>query len=173
MTENKRFKIVDEQFISYYGGTGYKISNEECGFWLWHNKNESQKVCDKLNSILDENEQLKKENYELHKRLGDFEPFEDHIKERTSKTSINDIVRLVKTDESTDSVQLKKEAQLNICERKLLGMEEDRDYYKTKPASLEDGYIKLQKENKQLKQHNTELITKIDFLERIIDGDVE
>ena len=59
MTENKRFKIVDEQFISYYGGTGYKISNEECGFWLWHNKNESQKVCDKLNSILDENEQLK------------------------------------------------------------------------------------------------------------------
>ena len=71
MTE-KRFKIVDEQFISYYGGTGYKISNEECGFWLWHNKNESQKVCDKLNSILYENEQLKKENYELHKRLGDF-----------------------------------------------------------------------------------------------------
>ena len=31
----------------------------------------------------------------------------------------------------------------------------------------------LQKENEQLKQHNTELINKIDFLERIIDGDVE
>ena len=30
----------------------------------------------------------------------------------------------------------------------------------------------LEKENKQLKQHNTELINKIDFLERIIDGDV-
>ena len=60
MTE-KRFKIVDEQFISYYGGTGHKISNEECGFWLWHNKIESQKVCDKLNNILDENEQLKKD----------------------------------------------------------------------------------------------------------------
>ena len=59
MTENKRFKIVDEQFISYYGGTGHKISNEECGFWLWHNKNESQKVCDKLNNILDENEHIK------------------------------------------------------------------------------------------------------------------
>ena len=98
MTE-KRFKIVDEQFISYYGGTGYKISNEECGFWLWHNKNESQKVCDKLNSILDENEQLKKENYELHKRLGDFEPFEEHMKERTSKTSVNYIVGLVKTSQ--------------------------------------------------------------------------
>ena len=32
---------------------------------------------------------------------------------------------------------------------------------------------KLEEENEQLKQHNTELINKIDFLERIIDGDVE
>ena len=31
---------------------------------------------------------------------------------------------------------------------------------------------KLQEENEQLKQHNTELIKKIDMLERIIDGDV-
>ena len=30
----------------------------------------------------------------------------------------------------------------------------------------------LEEENEQLKQHNTELINKIDFLERIIDGDV-
>ena len=69
MTENKRFKIVDEQFISYYGGTGHKISNEECGFWLWHNKIESQKVCDKLNSILDENEQLKQFKEEVFTKI--------------------------------------------------------------------------------------------------------
>ena len=31
----------------------------------------------------------------------------------------------------------------------------------------------LNDENRQLKQHNTELISKIDFLERVIDGDVE
>ena len=31
----------------------------------------------------------------------------------------------------------------------------------------------LADENEQLKQHNTELINKIDFLERIIEGDVE
>lgn len=30
----------------------------------------------------------------------------------------------------------------------------------------------LHNENEELKQHNTELINKIDFLERIIDGDV-
>ena len=30
----------------------------------------------------------------------------------------------------------------------------------------------LYDENEELKQHNTELIDKIDFLERIIDGDV-
>ena len=114
MTE-KRFKIVDKQFISYYGGTGYKISNEECGFWLWHNKNESQKVCDKLNSILDENEQLRKENDMLSCEL---------------------------------SVSANKEISRNC-----------------RIAELEE-------ENEQLKQHNVELINKIDFLERVIDGDV-
>ena len=61
-----------------------------------------------LNKLNDENEQLKKENYELHKRLGDFEPFEEHMKERTSNTSVNYIVGLVKTDESTDIVELKR-----------------------------------------------------------------
>ena len=64
MTE-KRFTIIDKEFISYYGGNGYLISNGECKIWLWHSKEESQKVCDKLNSIIDENEQLKhyKETY--------------------------------------------------------------------------------------------------------------
>ena len=31
----------------------------------------------------------------------------------------------------------------------------------------------LADENEQLKQYNTELINKIDFLERVIDGDLE
>ena len=65
-------------------------------------------VCNFGNSLADENEQLRKENYELHKRLGDFESFEEHIKERTSKTSVNDIVGLVKTNEPTDTVELKR-----------------------------------------------------------------
>ena len=65
----KRFTIVDEEFISYYGGTGHKISNGECGFWLWHSKEESQKVCDKLNELNEENEKLRKENEQLEERV--------------------------------------------------------------------------------------------------------
>ena len=61
----KRFKIIDKEFISYYGGNGHLISNGNCKFWLWHDESGSQKVCDKLNIIMEENEQLKKENKEL------------------------------------------------------------------------------------------------------------
>lgn len=61
MTENKRFEICGEgstnldvtTYIVEYGD-GY----DDC-FELYESKEDSQKVCDKLNSILDENEQLK------------------------------------------------------------------------------------------------------------------
>ena len=38
---------------------------------------------------------------------------------------------------------------------------------------LEELLNDLSEENEQLKQYNTELINKIAFLERVIDGDVE
>ena len=72
-------------------------------------KDELLELAEYVDRLQDENEELKKENYELHKRLGDFEPFEDHIKEITSKTSVNDIIGLVKTDEPIDIVELEKE----------------------------------------------------------------
>ena len=72
------------------------------------NQESAYALIDKVNALYNEKEKLKKENYELHKRLGDFEPFEEHIKERTSKTSINDTIGLVKTDEPTDIVELEK-----------------------------------------------------------------
>ena len=74
-------------------------------------KDELLELAEYVDRLQDENEELKKENYELHKRLGDFEPFEEHIKERTSKTSVNDIIGLVKTDEPTNIVELKKELE--------------------------------------------------------------
>lgn len=41
-----------------------------------------------------------------------------------------------------------------------------------KKGALVEAVKDLTKENEQLKQRNTELVNKIDFLERIIDGDV-
>ena len=70
MTE-KRYTISDKQFISYYGGEGHQISDGECKFWLWHNKEESQKVCDKLNNLIDENEQLKSQREDLKRALAE------------------------------------------------------------------------------------------------------
>ena len=65
-------------------------------------------VVNILNELNDENKKLKKENYELHKRLGDFEQFEEHIKERTSKTFVkkcvyfNSVLGVCDIDESVD-----------------------------------------------------------------------
>ena len=56
------------------------------------------------------------------------------------KTNVDDIVELIKTDEQTNSVELKKEAQLHICEKRL---------------------IELEKENEQLKHNNKMLSMKM------------
>lgn len=45
-------------------------------------------------------------------------------------------------------------------------------FNKESAYALIDEVNALYEDNEQLKQHNTELIHKIDFLERIIDGDV-
>ena len=95
MTENKRFKIVDEQFISYYGGCGYLISNGECKIWLWHSKEESQKVCDKLNNILDENEQLKQTIKEVTELLSEEV---DLFSDKATEHDINAYVELKELD---------------------------------------------------------------------------
>ena len=43
----------------------------------------------------------------------------------TDKTSVDDIIGIVKTEEPTNSVQLKKEAQLSICEKRLIELEKE------------------------------------------------
>ena len=60
MTE-KRFEIVGENFTNVDVTTyivEYGDGDDDC-FELYESKEDSQKVCDKLNNILDENEQLK------------------------------------------------------------------------------------------------------------------
>ena len=57
----KRWEIIDEEFISYTGGTAQLISNGECKVHLWETPKDAQLFCDKLNAINEENEQLKEQ----------------------------------------------------------------------------------------------------------------
>ena len=66
----------------------------------------------------------------------------------------------VKCELADENEQLKRSVQYWYAEHKRI------------VNNYVDKIKEVEKENKQLKQYNTELINKIDFLERIIDGDV-
>ena len=63
----KRWEIIDEEFISYTGGTAQLISNGECKIHLWERPQDAQLFCDKLNAINEEKEQLKNDLKDVHK----------------------------------------------------------------------------------------------------------
>ena len=48
----------------------------------------------------------------------------------------------------------------------------DKEFLDVTLPKTNEWLNELAEENEELKQHNTELINKIDFLERVIDGDV-
>ena len=59
-----------------------------------------------------------------------------YIENPKQKVELDDIVGLVKTDEPTDSVQLKKEAQLSICEKRMIELEKENEQLKQQVDSL-------------------------------------
>lgn len=71
-------------------------------------------------------------------------------KQLYTKTTVDDIIGVVKTDEPTNSVTLKKEAQLSICEKRL---------------------IELEKENEQLKQRNKNQYEQLTQLWKLIENE--
>lgn len=73
----------------------------------------------------------------------------EYMENEKEKVELEDIIGLIKTDEPTNSVQLKKEAQLSICEKRVR---------------------ELENENKQLKQDKKRLIG---YLHRYCIVDVE
>lgn len=46
---DKRFIIVGEEYVSYYGGYAQVISNGALEFMIWEEKEDAQKLCDLLN----------------------------------------------------------------------------------------------------------------------------
>ena len=67
-------------------------------------------------------------------------------------------------DLSDENEQLRKENDMLSCELSVSA---------NKEISRNCRIAELEEENEQLKQNNTELINKIDFLEQVIDGDME
>ena len=67
-----------------------------------------------------------------------------YMKNPKQKVELDDIVGLVKTDEPTDSVQLQKEAQLSICEKRIIELENENEQLKQKIKKLEAQLYKVE-----------------------------
>ena len=74
----EQFTIVGEEYVGYMQGNAYIISNGECTFSLWERKEDAQKVCNYLNELAEENEQLRQkldfyllDEFEWKEKYGD------------------------------------------------------------------------------------------------------
>ena len=72
MTE-KEWKIIGEEFISYTGGNAIIISNGDFKFAIWEIKEDVQKICNKLNKLVDETKKLQSINQDHRDYIGDVE----------------------------------------------------------------------------------------------------
>lgn len=86
------------------------------------------------------------------------------------KTSVDDIIGIVKTDEPTNSVELKKEAQLSICEKRVLELEKENEQLKKQNIELKfDNDIKFWK-HQFMMSHNTSQIIMHEISRAIDEG---
>ena len=97
------------------------------------------------------------------KKPFDYTTYEVHSSSITdTKDEMEDLCLLL-NELNDENGQLRKENDMLSCELSVSA---------NKEISRNCRIAELEEENEELKQHNTKLINKIDFLERIIDGEV-
>lgn len=69
MTE-KRFMIIGENYTNIDIPVFIICKEDDCCFEVYESKEDAQRVCDKLNNLINENEQLKSENNMLKVTIG-------------------------------------------------------------------------------------------------------
>ena len=120
MTEKRYFKREWEE--EYYIFDSKTISEKEFDekaeyedYQAFVDSMQGDEVVDRLNALHEENIKLKSENEMLRTTISRNEAYIDRLTHQSEwsnhsqKVSVEDIIGLVKTDEPTDSVELKKE----------------------------------------------------------------
>ena len=71
------------------------------------------------------------------------------LTEKRDKVNVDDVIGIVKTDNPTDSVALKKEAQLIICEKRLIELEKENEQLKLDKQQLHRAMSREEVRHKQ------------------------
>ena len=155
MTENKRFLIDDAGELIDLNNHKFIDYGDEC--------------CKLLNELNDENQLLHKINENAIDFMYDNFDLNIIFTDRELNDICNDMgwelseKRIKIKQLEGENEQLRKENDMLSCELSVSA---------NKEISRNCRIAELDEENEELKQHNVELINKIDFLERVIDGDV-
>ena len=99
-TRIDKWQIIDEEFISYTGGTAQLISNGECKVHLWETPKDAQLFCDKLNELNNENQQLRIANENLNKEIQELQ-IANHTWYKENVKIINTIQELYNAEKTT------------------------------------------------------------------------
>ena len=97
----KRWEIIDEEFISYAGGSAQLNSNGECEIHLWERPKDAQLFCDKLNALNEDIEQLKQIIYDDESQIigewsSNIQEDMKELNEAYESDDINDLIRFCK-----------------------------------------------------------------------------